>query len=55
MQIWLKSLCDSGGYAGEAEALAVLRAVLNQLRVRLMLKETVDLAAAAADRTGRLL
>lgn len=28
-QVWLKSLCDSGGYAGESEALAVLRAVLH--------------------------
>ena len=24
-QEWLKSLCDTGGYAGETEALAVLR------------------------------
>ena len=45
MQEWLKALCDSGGYAGEAEALAVLRAVLHQLRDRLTPQEAVDLAA----------
>jgi len=41
----MKSLCDSGGYAGEAEALAVLRAVLHQLRDRLTPEEVVDLGA----------
>jgi uncharacterized protein (DUF2267 family) len=45
MQVWLKSLCDSGGYAGETEALAVLRAVLHQLRDRLTPEEAVDLGA----------
>lgn len=45
MQIWLKGLCDSGGYASEAEALAVLRAVLHQLRDRLTPEEAVDLGA----------
>jgi uncharacterized protein (DUF2267 family) len=45
MQVWLKSLCDSGGYADEAEALAVLRAVLHQLRDRLTPEEAVDLGA----------
>jgi uncharacterized protein (DUF2267 family) len=45
MQVWLKSLCESGGYAGETEALAVLRAVLHQLRDRLTLEEAVDLGA----------
>ena len=45
MQVWLKSLCDSGGYAGETEALAVLRAVLHQLRDRLTPQEAVDLGA----------
>lgn len=44
-QVWLKSLCDSGGYAGESEALAVLRAVLHQLRDRLTPDEAVDLGA----------
>ena len=45
MQVWLKSLCDSGGYAGETEALVVLRAVLHQLRDRLTPQEAVDLGA----------
>ena len=44
-QEWLKSLCDTGGYAGETEALAVLRAVLHQLRDRLTPQEAVDLGA----------
>lgn len=44
-QEWLKALCDSGGYASEAEALAVLRAVLHQLRDRLTPQEAVDLGA----------
>ena len=39
MQIWLKSLCDSGGYEDEAEALSVFRAVLHQLRDRLTPEE----------------
>jgi len=45
MQVWLKSLCESGGYAGETEALAALRAVLHQLRDRLTLEEAVDFGA----------
>lgn len=44
-QEWLKALCDSGGYAGEAEALAVLRSVLHQLRDRLTPQEAVDFGA----------
>ena len=44
-QDWLKALCDSGGYAGQTEALAVLRAVLHQLRDRLSPQEAVDLGA----------
>lgn len=35
-QEWLKALCEAGGYCGESEALAVLRAVLHQLCDRLM-------------------
>ena len=42
---WLKALCDAGGYSGETEALAVLRAVLHQLRDRLSPEEAADLAA----------
>jgi uncharacterized protein (DUF2267 family) len=45
MQVWLKSLCESGGYADEAEALSVLRAVLHQLRDRLTPDEAIDLGA----------
>jgi uncharacterized protein (DUF2267 family) len=44
-QEWLKALCEAGGYSGETEALAVLRAVLHQLRDRLTPQEAVDLAA----------
>lgn len=44
-QEWLKALCEAGGYSGEAEALAVLRAVLHQLRDRLTPQEAIDLAA----------
>lgn len=44
-QEWLKALCEAGGYSGETEALAVLRAVLHQLRDRLTPEEAVDLAA----------
>lgn len=44
-QEWLKALCEAGGYSGETEALAVLRAVLHQLRDRLTTDEAVDLAA----------
>jgi uncharacterized protein (DUF2267 family) len=44
-QEWLKTLCEAGSYSGEAEALAVLRAVLHQLRDRLTVAEAVDLAA----------
>lgn len=45
IQVWLKSLCDSGGYASTTEALAVLRSVLHQLRERLTPEEAVDLGA----------
>jgi len=45
MQVWLKTLCESGEYAGEAEALAVLRAVLHQLRDRLTPEKAVDFGA----------
>lgn len=44
-QEWLKALCEAGGYSGETEALAVLRAVLHQLRDRLTPQEAVDPAA----------
>lgn len=44
-QEWLKAICEAGGYSGETEALAVLRAVLHQLRDRLTTDEAVDLAA----------
>lgn len=44
-QEWLKALCEAGSYSGEAEAFAVLRAVLHQLRDRLTPTEAVDLAA----------
>ena len=45
MQIWLKSLCEAGGYADETEALSVLRAVMHQLRDRLTPEEAIDLGA----------
>jgi uncharacterized protein (DUF2267 family) len=44
-QEWLKSLRQAGDYADEAEALAVLRAVLHQLRDRLTPDEAVALGA----------
>lgn len=44
-QEWLKALIEAGSYANEAEALAVLRAVLHQLRDRLTPQEAVDLGA----------
>jgi uncharacterized protein (DUF2267 family) len=44
-QEWLKELCDYGDLAKTDEALAVLRAVLHQLRDRLTIEEAVDLAA----------
>lgn len=44
-QEWLKALCEAGGYADATEALAVLRAVLHQLRDRLTPQEAVDLGA----------
>lgn len=44
-QEWLHALRDSGDYADETEALAVLRAVLHQLRDRLTPQEAVDLGA----------
>ncbi len=43
LQEWLKSLRDNGDLAHTDEALAVLRAVLHQLRDRLTLEEAVDL------------
>lgn len=44
-QEWLKELRDNGGLADTSEALAVLRAVLQQLRDRLTMEEAVDLGA----------
>jgi uncharacterized protein (DUF2267 family) len=44
-QEWLKGLRESGDYTSESEALAVLRAVLHQLRDRLPPEEAVDLGA----------
>jgi uncharacterized protein (DUF2267 family) len=44
-QEWLKALRDDAGLADEAEALAVLRAVLHQLRDRLSREEATDLGA----------
>lgn len=44
-QEWLKALIEAGSYASETEALAVLRAVLHQLRDRLTPQEAVDLGA----------
>ena len=55
-QLWLKTLCNSRGYAGETEALAVLRAVLHQLRDTL--QGAVDLGARRSStklRGGRCL
>ena len=45
MQEWLKALREAGDYASETEALAVLRAVMHQLRDRLTPQEAVDLGA----------
>lgn len=44
-QEWLKALREAGNYASESEALAVLRAVVHQLRDRLTPQEAVDLGA----------
>ncbi len=44
-QEWLKALREAGDYQSETEALAVLRAVLHQLRDRLTPQEAVDLGA----------
>lgn len=44
-QEWLKALREAGDYISETEALAVLRAVLHQLRDRLTPQEAVDLGA----------
>jgi uncharacterized protein (DUF2267 family) len=44
-QEWLKELRDNAGLNDEAEALAMLRAVLHQLRDRLSVAEAVDLGA----------
>ena len=44
-QEWLKELRENASLADEAEAYAVLRAVLHQLRDRLTLEEAVDLGA----------
>ena len=45
IQQWLKELRDKGELADETAAYHVLRAVLHQLRDRLTVEETVDLAA----------
>ena len=44
-QEWLKEVRDNAGLADETEALAGLRAVLHQLRDRLSVAETAQLAA----------
>lgn len=44
-QTWLKELRDTLDLADEAQALAVLRAVLHQLRDRLAVDESVQFAA----------
>lgn len=44
-QEWLKEVRDNAGLSDETEALAVLRAVLHQLRDRLTIAETTQLAA----------
>lgn len=44
-QEWLKELRENANLADEAEAYAVLRAVLHQLRDRLTLEEAVDLGS----------
>lgn len=44
-QEWLKELRDNGDLVDLDEALAVLRAVMHQLRDRLTVEEAVDLAA----------
>lgn len=44
-QEWLKELRENANLASEAEAYAVLRAVLHQLRDRLTLEEAVDLGS----------
>lgn len=43
LQEWLKSLRDNGGLIDTTAALALLRAVLHQLRDRLTMEEAVDL------------
>lgn len=44
-QEWLKEVRNNAGLADETEALAVLRAVMHQLRDRLSVEETAQLAA----------
>lgn len=44
-QEWLKELRDTAGLADETEALSVFRLVLHQLRDRLSVEESVQLAA----------
>lgn len=44
-QEWLRALREAGDYQSETEALAVLRAVLHQLRDRLTPQEALDLGA----------
>lgn len=44
-QEWLKELRDNAGLADETEALSVFRIVLHQLRDRLTMEESVQLAA----------
>ena len=45
IQQWLKELRDNGDFTDLDQALAVLRAVLHELRNRLTLEEAVDLGA----------
>lgn len=44
-QVWLKELRDTADLADETEALSVFRLVLHQLRDRLSMAESVQLAA----------
>jgi uncharacterized protein (DUF2267 family) len=45
IQEWLKELRDNANLADEAEALAVLRSVMHQLRDRLTPEEAIELGA----------
>ena len=44
-QVWLKEIRDNAGLEDESEALSVFRVVLHQLRDRLTVEESVQLAA----------